>query len=136
MIAMSPTGTTRTSRIRFGRHWLALEDVRSFDIRAHRERHCRGSAATVLLATVAAMIFAVGVIENGWRTRFWLGCVVCALIALSAVLDAFRTTPIVLYRFDIQLTSGKQLTYTTADAAETARLREMLGNAAGAPGSV
>jgi hypothetical protein len=72
------------------------------------------------------MIFAVGVIEHGWRTRFWLGSVVCGLIALSAVHDILKAMPIVLYRFDIRLTSGKSLAYTTTDTVETARLQELL----------
>ena len=126
MTATSPPETTRSTNIRVGRHWVALADVSTCHVQAYRERDRRGSVATVLVGMVAAMIFAIGVIEHGWRTRFWLGATVCALIALSAVQDVFKATPIVLYRFDIHLKSGKRIAYTTTDAAETARLQGLL----------
>lgn len=129
MVTTSPLAAAARPQLRFGHRFIALGEVSGYRVCRQRVRDRSGSIAIILASTVGALIFAVGVIEHGWRTRFLLGAGVCALIGLSALEDICKAKPIDRYRFDVRLRNGESVTYVTADPAETTRLDEQLRQA-------
>lgn len=130
IVATPPPATAGKPQLRFGHRLVAPGDVSGYGVSRHRYKDRAGSTAIMLAGALGASIFAVGVIEHGWRARFLLGAAVCALIGLSALESFLEAKPIEHYRFDVRLASGEAVTYVTIDPAETARLEEQLRQAA------
>lgn len=126
IVATSPPALTAKPQLRFGHRRVAPEDVRGHSLCIQRDRGRSGSFALALASTLGTLVFSIGVIEHGWRTRFWVGAAVCALIGLSALEDILWAKPIERYRFDVRLASGESFSYVTTDRGETARLDAQL----------
>jgi hypothetical protein len=129
LVATTPPATAGKPQFRFGHRLIAPDAVSGYRLSRHRHWDRGGSLAIMLAGAAGALIFAAGVIEHGWRTRFLLGAGVCALIALSALEDLFKARPTEHYRFGVRLTSGESLTYVSTDQAETVRLEAQLRQA-------
>ena len=104
--------------LRLGAHRLPIEEI--VDWRAERQADYdrRGSLLIFAVFGAGGLLFLNGVLEFGLRQRFLAGAVLLGLIALSAVIEAFRMTRIDFYRLHVTTVSGKTVSFATANPDE------------------
>jgi Family of unknown function (DUF6232) len=104
--------------LRLGAHRLPLDEIADWRAERQADYDRRGSFLIIAVFGVCGLLFLTGVLEFGMRQRFLAGAVLLGLIALSAVIEAFRMTRIDLYRLHVTTVSGKTVSFATANPEE------------------
>jgi hypothetical protein len=107
--------------LRIGARAVPVSQIRGFIGSADREVDTKPALATLVVFGVAAMFFLLGVLDVGWRARFYAAFALFAGIALSALNDMLWLSTTGLFRVEVLTASGETLRYTTIDPVEQER---------------
>jgi hypothetical protein len=104
--------------LRLGAERIALADIAAYEAAEHHERDLDGQVLGFSAYLLLACAFLLGVVVEGWRTRFLIAVALFVGIGLASGLEALQLKRIRVFRLRIAARSGRTLTFTTAREAE------------------
>jgi hypothetical protein len=113
--------------LRVGARAIPIRDIKGYVGSTDSDTDKKPAFAALAVFGIATLVFLLGVLDLGWRTRFLLAAVLFVTIAASALHDLAWLTTSTIYRVEIYLASGDIVRYATIDRIKYEALIDALG---------
>jgi Family of unknown function (DUF6232) len=125
----SPQTFDRPGTITLGQRTLRLDEIGQFEATSSEQRDIISPMVTMCGFGMVAAVVALGVLGPGLRWTLLLAAATFALVAVSALDDLRWGSRVRIFTLDVITRSGERIRFATPDAAELARLVQLLERA-------
>lgn len=92
-------------------------DVASYELGVVTERDWSGQLLCAAVYGLASALFLIGVMLGSLDGKFLIAVVFLAAISAMSMIDALGTRPVTVYRLDMILFDGRQVSFVDGDEA-------------------